>query len=53
MCSSTGVGIDAALATADLHGLLDVAERVLRRAKALPLGGAVDDVALTLSLIHI
>ncbi|HWH32701.1 MAG TPA: DUF222 domain-containing protein, partial [Egibacteraceae bacterium] len=47
MCSSTGFEIDAALATADLHGLLDVAERALRRAKTLPLGGAVDDVALT------
>ena len=31
----------------NIEGLLDVAERALRRAVKLPLGGAVDDVALT------
>ena len=35
-----------ALAEADLEGLLDIAERALRRATRLPFGGAVSDVVL-------
>ena len=47
MCSNNGGSESAALAEADLEGLLDLAEGALRRAVRLPLSGAVDDLALT------